>query len=276
VPEGDTILRAARTMHRALAGRRVAAARAPMLPGAGESLAGRTVAGVAARGKNLLVHFDDGSALRTHMRMTGSWHLYRPGERWRKPGSLARVVLETDAWVAVCFSAPVVELLRAGEAERHEALSSLGPDILGETFDYAEAVRRLLALGETPLGEAVLAQRAVAGIGNIYKSETLFLVREDPFAPVGSVDEKRLARLLARARELMRSALGPTPRATRPTMSRSRDPGARTWVYRREGRPCRRCGTEIRMRRQGLDRRSTYWCPKCQAPGRGTEHVSDR
>jgi endonuclease-8 len=264
MPEGDTILRAARTMHRALAGRRVVAARAPMLPRAGEALAGRTVAGVSARGKNLLVHFDDGGTLRTHMRMTGSWHLYRPGERWRKPGAQARVVLETEAWVAVCFAAPVVELLRAGEAERHEALGALGPDILAETFDYAEAVRRLRALGETPLGEAVLAQRAVAGIGNIYKSETLFLTREDPFAPVGALDEKRLARILQRARELMRAALGPAPRSTRPTLSRSS--GERTWVYRREGRPCRRCGTEIRMRRQGVDRRSTYYCPKCQGP----------
>ena len=262
MPEGDTILRAARTMQRALAGRRVLSARAPMLPGAGEPLAGRTVSGVSARGKNLLVHFDDGSVLRTHMRMTGSWHLYRPGERWRKPGSQARAVLETEAWVAVCFAAPVVELLRPGEAERHEALTALGPDVLGETFDYADAVRRLRALGDTPLGEAIVAQRAVAGIGNIYKSETLFLTREDPFAPVSAVDERRLARILARARELMKASLGPSPRATRPTLSRAS--GERTWVYRREGRPCRRCGTAIRMRRQGVDRRSTYWCPTCQ------------
>ena len=262
MPEGDTIPRAARTLHRVLAGRRVIAGRAPALPGGGEGLAGRTVSAVEARGKNLLVHFQDGAALRTHMRMTGSWHVYRPGERWRKLGSQARVVLETDAWVAVCFSAPVVELLAPGEAERHEPLASLGPDILGEEFDFEEAVRRLRSLGETPLGEALLSQRAVAGIGNIYKSETLFLARADPFAPVGGVEEKTLARILARARELMRAALGPSPRSTRRTLSR--DAAERTWVYRREGRPCRRCGTEIRMRRQGIDRRSTYFCPKCQ------------
>ena len=262
MPEGDTILRAARTLHRVLAGRRVIAGRAPALPGGGEGLAGRTVARVEARGKNLLVHFEDGAALRTHMRMTGSWHVYRPGERWRKPGSQARVVLETDAWVAVCFSAPVVELLGPGETERHEALSSLGPDILGETFDFEEAVRRLRALGDTPLGEALLAQRAVAGIGNIYKSETLFLTRSDPFAAVARIDERTLARILARARELMRASLGPSPRSTRPTLSR--DSAERTWVYRREGRPCRQCGTSIRMRRQGIDRRSTYFCPSCQ------------
>jgi len=263
-------------MQRALGGRRILAARAPMLAGAGEALAGRTISSVSARGKNLLVHLDDGSTLRTHMRMTGSWHLYRPGERWRKPGALARMVLETDAWVAVCFAAPVVELLRPGEAERHTTLTSLGPDVLGETFDYGEAVRRLRALGETPVGEAILAQRAVAGIGNIYKSETLFLTREDPFAPVAALDEKRLARILQRARELMKASLGPAPRSTRPTLSRSA--AERTWVYRREGRPCRRCGTGIRMRRQGVDRRSTYFCPKCQAgretPG-GAEHISN-
>jgi endonuclease-8 len=199
------------------------------------------------------------------MRMTGSWHLYRPGERWRKPGAQARVVLETDAWVAVCFAAPVVELLRPGEAERHEALSALGPDILGEEFDYDEAVGRLHALGETPLGEAIVAQRAVAGIGNIYKSETLFLTKENPFAPVVALDERRLARILQRARELMKAALGPAPRATWPALSR--EPAERTWVYRREGRPCRRCGTAIRMRRQGIDRRSTYFCSKCQGVG---------
>src|SRR4051812_46907445 len=190
MPEGDTILRAARTLHRVLAGRRVIAGRAPALPGGGEGLAGRTVSAVEARGKNLVVHFEDGAALRTHMRMTGSWHVYRRGERWRKPGSQARVVLETDAWVAVCFSAPVVELLAPGEAERHEPLASLGPDILGEHFDFDEAVRRLRSLGETPLGEALLSQRSVAGIGNIYKSETLFLTRADPFTPVGGLEEK--------------------------------------------------------------------------------------
>jgi endonuclease-8 len=265
MPEGDTILRAARTLHRALAGRRVEAARAPALPRAGEDLEGRTISAVEARGKNLLVRFDDGRVLRTHMRMTGSWHVYRPGERWRMPSGAARVVLETDAWVAVCFAAPVVELLRPGDEERHEPLASLGPDVLAETFDYAEAVRRLRELGETALGEALLAQRAVAGIGNIFKSETLFLTREDPFAPVASVDERRLKRILSRARELMQASLGPQPRATRPALTRSREPGARTWVYRREGRPCRRCGAGIRMRRQGVDRRSTYFCPKCQA-----------
>jgi len=266
MPEGDTILRAARTLQRALAGRRVTAARAPALPGAGDDLAGSTIAAVEARGKNLLVRFDDGRVLRTHMRMTGSWHLYRPGERWRKPGGAARVVLETDAWVAVCFAAPVVELLGPDAEERHAPLASLGPDILAETFDYEEAVRRLRGMGETPLGEALIAQRAVAGIGNIYKSETLFLTREDPFAPVVSVDERRLKRILLRARELMQAALGPGPRETRPALTRSRQPGARTWVYRREGRPCRRCGTDIRMRRQGLERRSTYFCAKCQSP----------
>ena len=268
MPEGDTILRAARTLQRALAGRRVTAARAPMLPRAGEDFVGRTVSAVEARGKNLLVRFDDGRVLRTHMRMTGSWHLYRPGERWRKAGGAARVVLETDEWVAVCFAAPVVELLGPDEEKRHEPLASLGPDILGETFDYEEAVRRLREMAETPLGEALLAQRAVAGIGNIYKSETLFLTREDPFAPVASVDERRLKRILARARELMQAALGPGPRATRPTLARSREPGARTWVYRRDRRPCRRCGGEIRMHRQGADGRSTYFCPSCQAPPR--------
>lgn len=259
MPEGDTILRAARALGASLRGRRVLSLESPMPRLAEAGLAGRRVETVEARGKNLLVHFDDGRALRTHMRMTGSWHLYRPNEKWKKPARLARVVLVTEDAVAVCFNAPVVELLTARQLARHESLRRLGPDVLGEPFDLSEAVRRIAALGVRPIGEALLLQSALAGIGNIYKSEALFLCGLDPFAPVPAFPEKDLARVVAKARELMSANLDGMPRKTRRTLD-----GASYWVYARSGKGCFRCGARIRMRRQGDAGRSTYWCPGCQ------------
>jgi endonuclease-8 len=196
------------------------------------------------------------------MRMSGSWHVYRPGERWQRPRRQARVVLATPEFVTVCFDAPVVRLLRPGGAERDPRIAALGPDVLAPEFDRAEARRRLRALGDVEIGEALMRQSAVAGIGNVYKSETLFLGRQNPFARGGALTDRSLDVLLDTARRLMTAGFrGTAPRATRPSLTRER-----TWVYGRRGRPCRRCGTIIRMRRQGTDRRSTYWCPSCQAP----------
>ena len=258
MPEGDTILRAARALDRSLAGKRVTAFESPIPRLARAGLAGRRVDAVEARGKNLRFRFDDGRTLRSHMRMTGSWHLYRPGERWRKPAHLARAVLETADSVAVCFSAPVVEILTARELSRHEPLAKLGPDVLAPDFDSAEAVRRLASLAATPIGEALLDQSVIAGIGNIYKSETLFLSRADPFAPVRDFTDVDLAGIVSKARALMSASVAGS--ALRPVgRGRSR-------VYRRSGEPCPRCGTPIRMRRQGTAARSTYWCPACQSP----------
>jgi endonuclease VIII len=262
MPEGDTIHRAAHTLDRVLRGKVVSAVESPLPAIAGAELQGQSVSKVEARGKNLLVVFEDGRVLHTHMRMTGSWHVYRPGERWQRPRRQARVVLTTADFVAVCFDAPVVRLLRSGSLTRDKALTSLGPDLLAAEFDLIEARRRLHALGTVPIGEALLRQSAVAGIGNVYKSETLFLCRQDPFAPTGGLTDRSLDLLLDTARRLMSETLRRGVRATRPTLGRER-----TWVYGRAGRPCRRCGTKIRMRRQGLERRSTYWCPACQAAG---------
>jgi endonuclease-8 len=262
VPEGDTILRAARAMEKAIGGREITGFRSPLPRLAGVDLAGRRVERVEARGKNLLVRLDDGSALLSHMRMTGSWHLYRPGEAWRKPARLARAVLETSAFVAVCFNAPVLELLTQRQLARHSGVTELGPDILGSGgFDFAEARRRLRERGAAPIGEALIVQRAVAGIGNIYKSESLFLSGVDPFRRVADLDDAELDGLLARARELMSANHGGQARTT----TRRTLDGGRYWVYGRSGQPCRRCGTRVRMRRQGLAGRSTYWCPRCQA-----------
>jgi len=266
MPEGDTIFRSADVLRRHLLGGVVREAWSQPRPGLARvprlsRLEGRTVESVEARGKHLLIGFSGGLWLRTHMRMRGSWHRYPVGEPWRLPESRASAMLRTDSAVAVCFDAPEVELLTSDELERHAALGALGPDLLGRTFDAEEAVRRLLAAPATPLGEVLLNQRAVAGIGNVYKSEVCFLERLDPWAPVGSVDAGALVAALSTARRLLQANLRGGARVTTGVGA----PGRSLWVYGRAGRPCRRCGTLIEGRRQGEHARMTYWCPRCQA-----------
>lgn len=265
MPEGDTILRAARTLHQALAGRTVTrfASSLPQVAGGARHyrIEGREVSAVEARGKHLIVRFAGGPALHTHMRMTGSWHLYRVGSRWRQSAALARAVIEAGDRLAVCFAAPVVEWLTPGQEAAHEPLRTLGPDVLADGFDAVAARANLRAMPEREVGEALLDQRALSGIGNVYKSETLFLCGVSPFAPVASLDDAMLDRVVATARRLMRASVAATDgRRTRGTLG-----AERLWVYRRSGRPCLRCGETIRMRRQGEQTRSTYWCARCQA-----------
>ena len=267
MPEGDTIFRTALVLRRSLLGRMVTAARAQPRPGLSrvprlDALVGTGVTAVEARGKHLLIGFSGGRWLRTHMRMRGSWHLYAAGEPWRLPASRASCILETDAAVAVCFDAPEVELLTDAELDRHSALSSLGPDLLSPDFDTEEAVRRLRERSAIPLGEALLDQRALAGIGNVYKSEICFIERADPWAPVSMLSDGALASLVATAHRLLLANTAGGRRVT--TGAAPPRPGASLWVYRRAGRPCRRCGTLIAARRQGTQARVTYWCPRCQ------------
>lgn len=246
MPEGDTLHRIARTLGAALVGKTVDRADARRADVA-RAVAGRRIENVEAIGKNLMIRFDDGRALRTHLRMNGSWHVYRSGERWKKPPSHAVVSFDAQGTVAVCFDAPVVEIV--ADDRSHVPIAALGPDLVAPTFDESEALRRLRALADVPLGEAVLDQRAVAGIGNIYKSEALFLCGADPFAPVAHVPDEALVAILRRARDLLR----------RSVIQRTRH---RFRVYGRSGRPCFVCGEPIRMRRQAL--RSTYYCARCQ------------
>ena len=262
MPEGDTLFRIAATLGKALTGKVMKRFTSPLPALREPGLDGKTITSVEARGKNLLIHFDDGRALLTHLRMTGSWHIYRPGERWQKPERAARAVLETEDFVAVCFNAPVVELLAVGGVERHEGLRRLGPDVLKADFDADEARRRLRERGELAVGDALLAQSALAGIGNVYKSEVLFLCRTDPFVAVSTLDDGALDRLVAKARELMGKNLEGLPRRTRAALA-----GPRYWVYGRGGEPCLTCGTLVRVRRQGLAGRTTYYCPQCQTTG---------
>ncbi len=265
MPEGDTIFRTAEVLRAALVGRRVTAARAQAQPGLRRvpdlsRLEGTAVASVEARGKHLLIGFDNGLTLRSHLRMSGSWHRYRPGERWRRPMRQASAIIETAESVAVAFNTPVVELLSASELRRSMPLTTLGPDLLSRTFDVDEALRRLRERDAEELGNALLDQRAVAGIGNVYKSEVAFLEGLDPWASVGSFDDAQLAGALRTARRLLQANTGGGARVT--TGSDRRGQGL--WVYGRGGRPCRRCGTLIQTGRQGELARLTFWCPRCQ------------
>ncbi len=271
MPEGDTLHRTAAGLRPYLIGRDVIAARAQG-PGAVpqvQRIVGRRIDEVEAQGKNLLVRFDGGLEIRTHLRMNGSWHRYRPGERWRRPPARARLVIEVAGSVAVCFDAPVVELFEQRAEHLHPSLSRLGPDVLGAEFETAEALRRLRdpSRAGVEIGVALLDQRALAGIGNVYQNEVLWLDRVSPFATVASLDDEALDRLVATARRLMLANVAPRSGPERRTTTGDRGVTGPLYVYGRGGRPCRRCGTPITTARQGTDLpRTTYWCPTCQGP----------
>jgi endonuclease-8 len=280
VPEGDTIFRAAAALHAALSGRTVTGVRTTvpqvrrLVP---ERLVGQVVRRVEARGKHLLHWFEpSGLALHSHMRMTGSWHLYAPGARWRKPAQHARIVLATAEVEAVCFSAPVLELLSADQVARHPSIAALGPDPLaGDAtgpVDLATAAARMAAMPDAAIGEALLDQRVLAGVGNVYKNEVLFIHGVDPWTRVADVAEDVRLALLQTAAALLRANVahgGPQRITTRRPADVRRTPrgGDAVWVYGKGGRPCPRCGTPIRTASLGEQARVTYWCPSCQGPG---------
>ncbi len=261
MPEGDTLRRTAAGLAPYLVGRPVTAASARAGGPQVGRVVGATIVSVDAAGKNLLIRFDNGLELRTHLRMTGSWHRYRPGERWRRPPSRARLVLEVPGAVAVCFDAPVVELFEARAETIHPTLARLGPDLLDDAWgpDHAaEALRRLRdpSRASWTISEALLDQRALAGIGNIWRNETLFAERINPWTRVEDVDGSTLARLVATARLKLRASVDSVTGA------------GPMWVYRRSGRPCRRCGTLVRSAPHATSLpRTTYWCPACQPEG---------
>jgi endonuclease-8 len=269
VPEGDTLFRTAAGLRPYLVGRTVTAARTGG-PGAVPQVArivGHEITAVDALGKNLLIRFDNGLELRTHLRMNGSWHRYRPGERWRRPPARARLVLEVPGAVAVCFDAPVVELLERRAEALHAPLGGLGPDLLAPGFDADEALRRLRdpTRAGAAIAEALVDQRALAGIGNVYKSEVLWLERVSPFAVVSDVDDEVLRRLIATARRLLLLNASATRGPERVTTAGDRGAPGPLYVYGRTGRPCRRCRAAITRVQQGSDLpRSTFWCPACQ------------
>jgi len=275
MPEGDTLYRTAMVLREVLAGRQVEGARGR--PGGAqlERVVGSRVNSVDAQGKHLLIRFDNGLTLHTHLRMNGSWHRYRPGEPWKRSASRAVAVLEVADAVAVCFDAPVVELMETRAETIHPTLQALGPDLLAEEPDLDEVVRRLSdpTTNATPIGEALLDQRRLAGLGNVYRSEVLFLERISPFVPVRELSDEQVRALVLTGERLLRANVGGPARVTVPgplgevgntgAGARARRRG-RLWVYGRAGRPCQRCGTRIRTRVFGELPRRVFWCPSCQ------------
>ncbi len=282
MPEGDTLYRTAEVMRRTLGADEIVAARGRAGGAQLERVVGAHVVAVRTRGKHLLVEFDDGLTLHTHLQMHGSWHRYRPGERWRAPADGAVAVLETSNAVAVCFEAPTVELIETKALPLHPVLSKLGPDLLDPEPDIAEAVRRL-AGAQVTIGEALLDQRLLAGIGNVYRSEILFIERKDPFVAAAALTPETATQLLETGRDLLRANVDGGDRVTMPDASGARpdasDAGSKArarWVYGRAGRPCRACGTPVRSRSVGDLPRRLYWCPRCQAPAATSEPASVR
>jgi endonuclease-8 len=260
VPEGDTVWLAAQRMNTALAGAtlRRGEFRLPQL--AALDLSGSTVTEVLPRGKHLLIRLADGRTLRTHFRMDGSWHIYRPGTKWRGgPAYDIRVVLATDEWECVGYRLHDVEIVPTADEGR--LVGHLGPDVLGPDWDLEEALRRLRAHPDEQIGVAILDQRNLAGMGNLYKVETLFICRVHPWARVADVDN--IEEVVTRARTLMMANRN-HPEQTTTGISR---PGQDHWVAGRKGKPCRRCGTPILLGEQGpaTQERVTWWCPRCQA-----------
>ena len=274
MPEGDTIFRAARAIRAALGGREVTRFETALAQlhqrDVQEPIKGRRVVSASSVGKHLLIEFSGDLTLRTHMRMNGSWHLYRPGERWRVARQHMRVVIETAEFVAVAFNVPVAEFVRTSEISRHDELRKIGPDFLSPDFDRAEAFRRLRARASQEIANVILNQRVVSGLGNVFKSEILFLASIDPFAPVSLVSDAELNHIINLGLKLLPLNVADgkgdgivTYTGFRRTTGRS-DPTQRLWVYGRRSDPCRKCGTPIEYRKQGADVRSTYWCPRCQ------------
>lgn len=265
MPEGDTVWRAARMLDRTLSGQVLSQTdfRVPQL--ATTDLSGGTVTSTVSRGKHLLtrIRVDEGEArgewsLHTHLKMEGAWRTYTPGERWRRPSHQARVVLETPTVQAVGFSLGVVELV-PGSAESG-IVSHLGPDLLGPDWDEDEAVRRLTAAPEVPVHQAILDQTNLAGIGNMYAAELCFTHGVHPVTPVGAVPDLR--RLVRRAQLMLDANKERAEQSTTGDLRR----GRRTWVYRQDGRGCRRCGTRVAVSMLGPAgrERAAYWCPSCQ------------
>lgn len=249
-------------MHDALAGHDLIRSdfRVPAL--ATVDLRGYTVQEVAASGKHVLTRVTRAGSpsltIHAHFRMDGSWHLYRPGERWRRPGHQARLVLDTRPWQAVGFLLHDVRIVRTKDEQ--QLVGHLGPDLLGESWDLAEAIRRLAADPTREIGLALLDQTVIAGLGNLYRTEVLFLHGVSPWTPVGDVVD--LERLLTRARELLILNKDDWPQVTTGESRR----GRQHWVFERAGRPCLRCGSPVRTARQGPGPydRVAYWCPHCQ------------
>jgi endonuclease-8 len=275
MPEGDTIFRTARALGRALVGKPVSGFRSTyaLLTRFHDDtpLTGQTVEQVESRGKWVLIHFSGGGTMATHMLMSGSWHIYRPGERWQQPRINMRIVLENSDYVAVGFRVPVAKMLRPGELARALRIPAPAIDVLSEEFNPDEVERRMALHSEEEIGDVLLHQDVIAGVGNVFKSEICFVTGINPFCKVSALSRNQVRESIAAAQRLVAANVledsgdaivtyGGRKRRT----THESDPGASLWVYGREGAPCRRCGEAICRRMQGPDVRVTFWCPCCQ------------
>ena len=259
MPEGDTVFLAGHRLNEALAGKTLLRAelRHPRL--STSALRGQTVLGVRSVGKHLLMRFSGDVTLHSHLRMDGAWHLYRPGDKWQRPGHQVRAVFEVDDRVVVGFALHDMELVST--ADEDQLVGHLGPDLLDPNWSeelFAEAVRRLMT-STTPLGPTLLNQRLMAGVGNLYKSEVCFLLKASPWRPMWAVDVEKAVRL---SRKLLLANAWHPEQTTTGQQGRDR----KHWVFERGGKPCRRCGIRISVDTQGDDymARIAYWCPNCQ------------
>ena len=278
MPEGDTIYRTARALERAIGGKVVTGFETGLAKLARVNddapLVGRVVEKVESRGKWCLIYFSGDLILVTHMLMSGSWHLYRTGERWRMRRDRMRVVIRTAEWEAVGFNVPVAEFYTARSLERSSQVPRLGPDILDAEFSVEGGVARLAAYArENPVAEiavVLLDQRVLAGVGNVYKSEVAFAAGVNPFRAMRTISAREMEAVVEISQRYMKANVmeGKGDEIVtylgnrRTTHSSNRE--ERLWVYGRQGQECRRCGTKVMMRKQGMQARSTYWCPECQ------------
>jgi endonuclease-8 len=262
VPEGDTIHRTATALRTALVGRPMLSFTAPRLLGPVPEV-GRTIESVTSHGKHLEIAWDDGLILHTHMRMTGSWHLYRLEERWRKRTAQMRVAIEVEGWVAVCFNAPIVDTYRQFDRHRHPGFGRLGPDLCQTNADLDECVARMLDYvpETTPVSEVLLDQHVACGVGNVYRCEVLWAIGLSPFAAVGSLSEADAREVVESSAAMLRANLSSSRRVTVPELKGG------LAVYGRNGQRCTRCGDTIQVKRAGEMNRLLYWCPGCQARG---------
>jgi endonuclease-8 len=275
MPEGDTLYRTARTLGRAFSGTAITGFRTQLAPLASwndqHPVAGQSIDRIESRGKWLLMFFSGGSVLLTHLRMNGSWHVYRRGERWRAPGHAMRIVLENATWQAVGFSVPVAEVRSLSQIDRDSRIPRPEIDILRPEFDLAAAAARIQSRSTEAIADVLLDQSVLAGVGNEFKSEICFACAVNPFAPIASLSDARIAEIVGTAVRMVRqNIIEDTPETTvtyrgfgRRTR-RASDPRERVWVYGRAGEPCHQCSSIIEHRLQGPDARVSFWCSQCQ------------
>ena len=278
MPEGDTIFRSARAMQRAIGGKVCVGFETALAHLArvddDAPVAGRTIERVEARGKWLLVHFSGDLILLTHMLMSGSWHLYRTGEKWFMGRDRMRAVIRTADWQAVAFNVPMAEFHTARTLARHSQVPKLGLDVLSEGYSVEGAVARMKAYAsehpEAAVGVVLLNQRVLAGLGNVYKSEVAFAAGVNPFRAIGTVTDRELEVMAERAQRWMKANVidgagdGIVTYSGNRRTTRNSNRDERMWVYKRAGQECRRCGAAIATAKQGVAARVTFWCPGCQ------------